>query len=76
MSLASFSFPTPTLSGVGALAELAARLRQLNVRRPLVVTDPGLLVTEAFQKLQETLGVTGHLRCQRISFWKMQVMQR
>lgn len=60
MSLACFSFPTTTLSGVRALAELPARLHQLNVRRPLVVTDPGLLVTDAFQKLQETLGVDRH----------------
>ena len=56
MSVNSFSFPTTTLSGAGALAELPARLAKLNIKRPLVVTDPGLLQTEAFQKLQQTLG--------------------
>src|SRR6266545_2884787 len=56
MSLSTFSFPTTTLSGAGALAELPPRLAQLGIQRPLVVTDPGLLQTEAFQKLQQTLG--------------------
>lgn len=56
MSISSFSFPTTTLSGTGALGELSARLAKLNIKRPLVVTDPGLLTTEAFQKLQQTLG--------------------
>lgn len=59
MSLSSFSFPTTTLSGTGALGELPARLAKLNIKRPLVVTDPGLLATEAFQKLQQTLGAAG-----------------
>jgi alcohol dehydrogenase class IV len=59
MSFSTFSFPTTTLSGAGSLAELPARLEKLGIRRPLVVTDPGLLATEAFQKLQQTLGSTG-----------------
>jgi alcohol dehydrogenase class IV len=56
MSVASFSFPTTTLFGVGALAELPKRLASLKIRKPLVVTDPGLLSTEAFQLLNKTLG--------------------
>src|SRR6185369_10908817 len=59
MSLSSFSFPTTTLYGAGALAELPERLRRLGIHRPLVVTDPGLLKTEAFQKLEQTLGAGG-----------------
>ena len=59
MNISSFSFPTTTLAGTGALAELPARLAKLNIRRPLVVTDPGLLPTEAFKKLQQTLGAAG-----------------
>jgi alcohol dehydrogenase class IV len=59
MSLTTFSFPTTTLVGGGALAELPARLRRLNVLRPLVVTDPGLLPTEAFRQLQAALGLAG-----------------
>jgi len=56
MSLATFSFPTTTLFGAGALAELPKRLVSLDIQKPLVVTDPGLLSTEAFQLLDQTLG--------------------
>jgi 4-hydroxybutyrate dehydrogenase len=56
MITASFSFPTLTLFGPGSLSELPARLQQLKVQRPLVVTDPGLVATEAFRVLQKTLG--------------------
>ena len=56
MSLINFSFPTPTLFGAGALAELPARSKRLGMHRPLVVTDPGLLKTEAFIALTKTLG--------------------
>jgi alcohol dehydrogenase class IV len=55
MSLVTFSFPTTTLFGAGALAELPSRLGRLGVKRPLVVTDPGLLPTPAFQLLQNVL---------------------
>jgi alcohol dehydrogenase class IV len=56
MSLSSFSFPTSTLFGPGALAELPARLVRLGMQRPLVVTDAGLLGTSAFRQLETTLG--------------------
>lgn len=59
MSLSSFSFPTPTLFGAGALKELPARLAKLGVQRPLVVTDPGLLPTDAFAALTQVLGASG-----------------
>src|SRR5258706_15978429 len=54
--VSQFSFPTTVVAGAGALQELPARLQQLGCRRPLVVTDPGLLQTKAFQKLSRTLG--------------------
>jgi alcohol dehydrogenase class IV len=56
MSLTTFSFPTRTLFGVGALQELAANLARLGIRRPLVVTDAGLLNTDAFRAAALTLG--------------------
>lgn len=59
MNLTSFSFPTRTLFGVGALRELPANLASLNIRRPLVVTDPGLASTEAFRSVAATLGFNG-----------------
>ncbi len=56
MRLTTFSFPTTTLFGAGALAELPRRLVALGIQKPLVVTDPGLLSTEAFELLNQTLG--------------------
>ncbi len=52
----SFSFPTPTRVGAGTLKELPARLAALGCRRPLVVTDPGLLTSPAFDLLRNVLG--------------------
>jgi 4-hydroxybutyrate dehydrogenase len=51
-----FSFPTKVISGPGTLRELGDWLEQLGCRRPLVVTDPGLLETTAFKKLSAALG--------------------
>jgi len=56
MSLTTFSFPTPILFGAGAIAEVASRSQRHGLRRPLVVTDPGLLATDAFRALSEALG--------------------
>jgi len=56
MNLTSFSFPTRTLFGIGALKELPANLSNLHMRRPLVVTDPGLVNTDAFRSVAATLG--------------------
>ena len=44
-AVATFSFPTTTLFGPGTIAELPARLGQMGAKRPLVVTDAGLLET-------------------------------
>ena len=59
MTLSTFSFPTTTIFGVGAIKELPQRLKNLGLKRPLVVTDPGLLHTEAFGLLETTLGKSG-----------------
>ena len=59
MTLSTFSFPTTTIFGAGAIKELPQRLRNLGLQRPLVVTDPGLLHTGAFTTLEETLGKGG-----------------
>ena len=56
MDRTTFSFPTTTLFGAGTLAELPQRLEGLRIRRPLVVTDPGVLNSEAFQRLDLALG--------------------
>lgn len=59
MSTIGFSFPTPTLFGTGAISELPARAQKLGLRRPLVVTDAGLLNTDAFRLLAKALGAAG-----------------
>jgi alcohol dehydrogenase class IV len=59
MSLTSFSFPTLTRFGTGARRDLPAFLARFKVSRPLIVTDPLLVKTEAFQLLAEALGAPG-----------------
>src|SRR6266850_893155 len=56
MNLTTFSFPTRTLFGIGGLRELPFNLAKLNIRRPLLVTDPGLVNTDAFRSVAATLG--------------------
>jgi alcohol dehydrogenase class IV len=58
MSFTAFSFPTPILFGAGALSELPARLVRLGIRRPLVVTDQGLLTAPPFRMLEAVLGAS------------------
>lgn len=62
MKTTTFSFPTRTLFGAGAIQELPAQLAQLGIRRPLVVTDPGLVTTDAFGALAAVLGDAGRDR--------------
>jgi len=54
--LSTFSFPTKILFGAGALSSLPSMLRDLKIRRPLIVTDAGVLTTEAFARLQYISG--------------------
>src|SRR5437762_265916 len=56
MTFTTFSFPTPILFGAGSVSQLPERLKSLGVSRPLVVTDPGLLKTSAFETFRKTLG--------------------
>ena len=56
MSLTAFSFPTRTVYGAGALNELPSALAKLGVRRPLVVTDGGLVKTDAFKQVEDPTG--------------------
>jgi alcohol dehydrogenase class IV len=54
-AVASFSFPTATVFGPGTINELPTRVKQMGGRRPLVVTDSGLVKTRAFEILAHTL---------------------
>ncbi len=51
--LSTFAFPTKTLYGPGAIASLPSMLAELRIKHPLIVTDPGLLPTNAFDQLQK-----------------------
>ena len=53
---ANFSFPTKIRFGAGCLQELPGHLAALGVSKPLIVTDPGLVATEAFKSLEKISG--------------------
>lgn len=55
-ALLTFSFPTETRFGAGAIQELPAHLQRIGAKHPLVVTDPGLLQTDAYASLESVLG--------------------
>ncbi len=59
MSYSTFSFPTLSRYGPGVLSELPAQLVRLGIQRPLVVTDGGLVQTDAFRALERVLGADG-----------------
>ena len=50
--ISNFSFPTRIRFGAGAVRELPEHLKALGVHKPLVVTDPGLLATDAFKAVE------------------------
>ena len=52
----NFSFPTKIRFGAGTLAELPKQLAALGVSKPLIVTDPGLVSTDAFKSLERISG--------------------
>lgn len=58
MTLISFSFPTQTVFGAGAVSQLSDLASRLGIRRPLLVTDAGLLETTAFEKVAQALGAS------------------
>lgn len=55
MNLITFSFPTPTLYGAGAISQLSSRCGALGISRPLIVTDAGVLRTDAFSRVASSL---------------------
>jgi len=57
--ITTFSFPTRIIFGVGATRRLPASLEENGVRRPLVVTDPGLRAAPPFRKVVSALEDAG-----------------
>lgn len=54
--ISQFRFPNDIRFGIGARSVLAEFAREYKVRRPLLVTDSGLLKTEAFHLVTEQMG--------------------
>ena len=54
-TITTFSFPTRIVFGVGATRRLSACLEENGVRRPLVVTDPGLRAAPPFKTVESAL---------------------
>jgi 4-hydroxybutyrate dehydrogenase len=59
--ISAFSFPTAILFGPGSSAALPAKLRELGVERPLVVTDRGLAEAAPIKAIAELLQSQFHL---------------
>ena len=55
---AIFTFPNRILFGDGARRDLAGELAHLGIRRPLVVTDPGLVASGLVGEVTGSLGET------------------
>jgi alcohol dehydrogenase class IV len=53
---ANFSFPTNVRFGAGCLQDLPAALAKLGLNKPLIVTDSGLVGTDAFKSLEKSSG--------------------
>jgi 4-hydroxybutyrate dehydrogenase len=53
--ITTFSFPTRIVFGVGAVRQLPECLNENGVRRPLVVTDPGLRAAPPFKAVESAL---------------------
>ncbi len=75
MSIASFSFPTPIQFGAGARKLVAAHLRELGLKRPLIVTDKALAALPVLAEFKTHLagldvavfsGVFGNPTCSQV----------
>ncbi|MBW2423506.1 MAG: iron-containing alcohol dehydrogenase, partial [Deltaproteobacteria bacterium] len=54
-----FHFPTAYRIGAGRVRELPGACRELGIRRPLVVTDPGIAGLDWMAPILESLVATG-----------------
>lgn len=54
-----YNFPTIIRFGAGAIQELAPHLKEKNLSRPLIVTDPNVRDLDFFKKIIEGLASTG-----------------
>ena len=59
MTITKFSFPTTIHFGAGARKLLAAHLRSMNLKRPLIVTDKGLAALPLIAEISADLSAAG-----------------
>jgi alcohol dehydrogenase class IV len=57
--ITAFSFPTRIIFGRGATQKLPASLEETGVRKPLIVTDPGVRATPVFAAVSGVLDEAG-----------------
>lgn len=55
----TYNFPTSIRFGKGVIAELGPHLKETGHVRPLIVSDPGMVKTEVFEKVINTLKASG-----------------
>jgi alcohol dehydrogenase class IV len=58
-TISRFSFPTDIIYGEGAILELPASIRELNITRPVIITDAPLSSTESYARLLSVLKDAG-----------------
>ena len=58
-NISKFSFPTTIYFGAGALDNLPDYIQDLKIQKPLIVTDPGMLDTDVFPKIEKILKDAG-----------------
>ncbi|MBS1804500.1 MAG: iron-containing alcohol dehydrogenase [Acidobacteria bacterium] len=58
-NIENFSFPTRIVFGRGAVRQLPICLDEIGVRRPMVVTDPGLRAAPPFKSVEAALQARG-----------------
>ena len=59
MGISQFSFPNTIYYGAGAIDNLPEYIRDTGFSNPLVVTDPGMLKTDVFPKVEGVLKAAG-----------------
>ncbi|HYK91228.1 MAG TPA: iron-containing alcohol dehydrogenase [Acidobacteriota bacterium] len=57
--ISTFSFPTKILFGCGAVRRIPQCLQETGIRKPLVVTDPGVRATPVFDSVISVLNEAG-----------------
>lgn len=66
LSIRTFNFPGPLVVGPGCLQGLADHVAHLGLRRPLVVTDPGIVAAGLLARTQEALAGRDHIVFQEV----------